>query len=212
MASPARLLGIVACLLAAVVAAAHGGGLPHALAEESEDDAMAAFVAALRTVNGVPEPDCSVDDPQQRPCVSPLAGSAPERGVAAFSIRNADGLGGGVLVMGRTPEGEWRYWLGGQQYYQRVTLPGAMVVCADGAGANLRAAPSTNAEVLSVLPDLSVVEAEQFVLTEPGSRSLDRPGAGWYRLAAPSEGWVFSTLLAIDSPAGCALRDVLVGR
>jgi len=177
-----------------------------------DTEAVAALEIAIRTVNGVAETDCETNNPEQRSCVSPLRETSPERGIAAFSIRQPSGPGGGVLVLGRTDAGEWRYWFGGQQYYQRTAVPGDMLVCADGDGANVRAAPGFEAPILTLLTDLTVVIAVKFVLTEPGSYSLGSAGAGWYRISGVAAGWMYSTLLADARTEGCALRNALVNR
>lgn len=108
--------------------------------------------------------------------------------------------------------GEWRYWFGEQPYYQRTSLPGLLVVCADGDGANVRTAPSRDANVITALVDLTDVTAGEFILTEPGSYSLGTSGTGWYRLRSPTEGWIYSSLLADARTQGCSLRDALVNQ
>lgn len=174
------------------------------------DLASASLAAALRLVDGAPESVCALEPLTQRICVAPVAGSDTERGVAAFSVRAATGPGAGLLVLGRDAAGAWGYWFGGQQYYQPSTLPASLRICADGVGANIRAAPGIEADRLDTLPDLTLLRAEAFVLTEPGDLDAGRAGAGWYALSAPEEGWIYSTLATSTQMEDCTLRDTLV--
>jgi hypothetical protein len=113
--------------------------------------------------------------------------------------------------MGRRPDGTWDLWFGTQNItYRRIELPGQMLVCADGDGANLRREWGTESDPIAVLPDHTAVTAESFVLTEPGSVHALRPGTGWYRIGTEQHGergWVFSTLLSDARLGDCALRD-----
>jgi hypothetical protein len=93
--------------------------------------------------------------------------------------------------MGKTPSGDWAYWTGTQQDLEPLTLPGDMLVCTGGAGLNVRSDPSATATLIQTLTDETVVRGEQFVLTEPGT-FLGSGGNGWYRISAPTSGWVYS--------------------
>ena len=180
-----------------------------------------AFAAALRIFDAVPDDDCLAgNNPLMKTCIAP--GGSPEgaaRGIAIFNLIAPSRQEGALAALGRTPAGEWGFILITQApTYQRLVLPGEMIVCAEGAGLNIRVAPSVEAEVVAVLPDLTQVWAEEFVLTEPGRYgpgSGPRWGAGWYRLSAPVEGWGYSRYLstgATGSVVGagpCVLRDRL---
>ena len=211
-----RRWGAVAVLIATVAAAGAVGATQRtSAATQSPDGAEAsrAFAAALRVFDAVPQADCASNNPRRRPCIENARGFdvAPERGVAVLSVNEPGGLGGGLAIMGRTAAGEWDLWFGTQNpSYRLFELPGAMLVCADGEGANLRQGWGTDRPVLAVLPDLTPVTVDAFVLTEPGSVNPLRVGAGWYNISAPEQGWIFSTLLSDARYATCALRDAAV--
>jgi hypothetical protein len=64
-----------------------------------------------------------------------------------------------------------------------------------------------------------LASGEEFVLTEPGMlASAEDPGEwghGWFRISAPSEGWIYSKYVAgvgADYPADCSLHDGLEPR
>ena len=205
------LVLLIVMLLPAVVLRSAGAQSPH---EE-------AFAAALRIFDAVPDDDCLAgNNPLMKTCIAP--GGSPEgvaRGIAHFNLIAPSRQEGALGALGRTPTGEWGFILITQApTYQRLVLPGEMIVCAEGAGLNIRVAPSVEAEVVAVLPDLTQVWAEEFVLTEPGRYGPGmgpRWGAGWYRLSAPVEGWGYSRYLstgAMGSIVGvdpCALRERL---
>ena len=191
-----------------------GEVLPPAPAQPfASDEEALAFAAALRVFDGVPLADCMTNNPRRRACINPQS-TIPvtaEGGTAAFGLRDPEGLGGALIIMGRGPWGDWDYWFGTQNIsYRRFELPGAMVVCADGDGANLRAAPGLDAEILGVLADLTTVQAEGFVLAQPGTVSPLTAGAGWYRLSVPYAGWVYSELLSDARLGDCSFRDAAV--
>ena len=177
------------------------------------DEEALAFAAALRVFDGVPLVDCTTNNPRWRTCINPQS-TVPvtaERGTAAFGLSDPEGLGGALAVMGRGSFGDWDYWFATQNItYRRFELPGAMIVCADGDGANLRAAPGLDAEILGVLADLTTVQAEGFVLTQPGTVSPLTAGAGWYRLSVPYAGWVYSEILSDARLGDCSFRDASV--
>jgi len=122
-----------------------------------------------------------------------------------------EGPAGGsfALLMGREADGNWAYYAGGQQYYQASKLPGEMQVCTQGTGLNVRAEPSTDAELVRTVEDNSTVTGEEFVLTQPGTppTASPVPGYGWYRISAPVEGWVYSKY--VSGLADCSLHDSL---
>lgn len=160
------------------------------------DPGQAAFAAVQRITGGLPEPACFA---ARVACLLPSASSNPEsvaHGIAAFSLGDCDETGechgGAIVVLGRDAAGEWGYWFGGQQYYAPIILPSRGAVCANGDSLNLRAAPSTDAPVLSTLPEGTAVRLEEFILTEAGSFP-DRRGDGWYRT---SDGWVSARYIA----------------
>ncbi|MGI8554079.1 MAG: SH3 domain-containing protein, partial [Dehalococcoidia bacterium] len=118
--------------------------------------------------------------------------------------------GGALVLFGRLLDGSWGYWFATQQgIYQRLALPGGMLVCADGNGARLRAAPDTDAEIVDVLPDLTLMTGDRFVLTQPGDIATHTVGAGWYHLSAPESGWIASTLTTDAGRGDCSLRDIM---
>jgi hypothetical protein len=133
-----------------------------------------------------------------------------------------EGQGAFLGVLGRDPAGEWRFWFGVQNvFYQRLDLPGEMVVCAPD-GLNVRSGPSTEAPIVETLADHTRVTAEQFTLTQPGTMPTESAeqviGSGWYYLSAPIAGWSSSLYLTnaaidadMDTPT-CFIRDLFAGR
>lgn len=175
----------------------------------SQQPVDAAFAAALEWFDAVSDADCQTNNPQKKHCVEAL--SEPftvQRGIAAFGVADPEGVGGFVGVLGRDPAGEWKSWFGGQQAYQLLTLPGDMLVCAEGERLNVRSAPTTDAPAVGQLDDLTTVRAEEFVLTEPAS-DLYTPGYGWYHLSSPQDGWAYSKYLTDARNGDCTLRDAL---
>ena len=167
----------------------------------------AASAAALEYFDAVSDADCETNNPQNRQCVG-LASqpSTVQRGIAVFGVGSPDGPGfAGVL--GRDPAGEWKFWRAGQQDYQLLTLPGDALVCAYGAGLNVRSEPTTDAPAVGTIEDLTGVRAEEFVLTERGSDL--QQGYGWFRLSSPLDGWAYSKYLTAASWDDCALHDAL---
>lgn len=180
--------------------------------QTSQQAADAAFAAALKQFEGVSDADCQTNNPQKRPCVSAQSSpSTVQRGIAAFGVSDPEGFGAFVGVLGRDPAGEWKFWFVGQQAYQLLTLPGDMLVCAEGQGLNVRSAPTTNAPIVGSLQDLAPVRAEAFVLTEPAS-DRHKPGYGWYHLSAPLDGWAYSKYLTNALLGDCSLRDGIEAR
>ena len=202
-------------LLLAVLLPVSGIGWTAPAAPSPEE----AFAAALRMFDGVPDDECRAgNNPLGKDCIVPTASAeGVARGIATFNLIAASRLHGASGVLGRTPSGEWEFLLiTDSPVYQLLSLPGEMIVCAEGAGLNIRAAPSVEADVITALPDLTHVWVEEFVLTEPGlyaPRIAPRSGSGWYRLSAPVEGWAYSRFLSSTVPdpntgaPSCALRD-----
>jgi Bacterial SH3 domain len=179
-------------------------------ASPSQDPAEAALAAALELLEGVPEADCATNNPEQADCVSldPNDRDLASRGIAILGVRAPAG-GPSALLMGREPDGNWAYYAGGQQYYQAWKLPGEMQVCTQGSGLNVRAEPSTDADLVRTIEDNSTVTGEEFVLTKPGTppTASPIPGYGWYRISAPVEGWVYSKY--VSGLTDCTLHDSL---
>lgn len=196
------------------------GAAPN-LAQTDEQQTEAAFAAALRIVGGVPAEQCR-EDPGQRACVELL--SRPEhagRGIAVFAVAYA-ATAPLIAVLGREADGAWGFWFSTRGFiYQLLELPGAMDVCAED-GLDLRAEPSAGAAVNGRVAHLTVVTAEEFLLTEPGELTAagvgGRSGVGWYRLNAPLAGWAPATSLTnltVDATfrqPKCATRNALVNR
>ena len=97
-----------------------------------------------------------------------------------------------------------------------MQLPGDARVCNEGRLVELRAAPDANAPLLAQLVSLSIVHAEEFVLTQPevserlpSGQTVLRAGAGWYHLSGPRDGWAFSKYLADARQNGCQIRDAI---
>jgi hypothetical protein len=173
--------------------------------EPSPEAVDAALAAALEYVGAVSDADCESNNPQNKPCAGLSSQpSTVQRGIALFGVSGPDG-GGFVLVLGRDPAGEWKFWRAGQQDYQLLTLPGDALVCGYGAGLNVGSAPETGAAAVGVLEDLTTVRAEEFVLTEPGSDPAH--GYGWFRLSSPLDGWAYSRYLTAASLGDCILHD-----
>jgi hypothetical protein len=173
----------------------------------SQQAVDAAFAAALEYFDAVSDADCETNNPQNKQCVGLSSQpSTVQRGIAVFGVGPPDGPGfAGVL--GRDSAGEWKFWRAGQQDYQLLTLPGDALVCAYGAGLNVRSAPTTDAPAVGIYEDLTRVRAEEFVLTEQGSDLQN--GYGWFRLRSPLDGWAYSKYLTAANSDDCALHDAL---
>ena len=206
----------VTIILAGGVGSSGSGTPSHAAAETPEEAFAAAYAAALRIFGAVPVEECDAgNNPEEKACLR--ARSAPEhvaRGIAGFGVGDPGG-GGYFAVLGRMRDGTWAFWFGTQQaVYHLLTLPGPMIVCAEGDRLNVRSRPSMDAVVVGTLDDLSEVVAEAFALTEPGVSGRTR-GEGWYYLSAPLEGWAFARYLsnvdvdAMNQQPPCAWRNLL---
>jgi hypothetical protein len=178
---------------------------------DGASQAQAALAVAMQLFNGVPEADCESNNPAQSPCLSVLPGQdADPHGLVRISVGTSGGGGAGLAVMGRTPDGTWAYWTGGQQIVRPDTMPGAMRICTRGDGLNVRAQPSTTAPVVDWLPDGSVIQGASFVLTEPGvvTDGLSQSsGTGWFQVAAPAAGWVSSPYVFITVFPDCSVPN-----
>ena len=101
--------------------------------QTSQQAADAAFAAALKLFDGVGEADCETNNPQSKNCISSQSDqSTVHRGIAVFGVGDPAGGGGYVGVLGQGTDGEWNVWLETQNAYQLLTLPGNMLVCAEG--------------------------------------------------------------------------------
>lgn len=173
------------------------------------DDALAAAVAKYNAVVHAPGVPCAKDNPKNQACIDRAANvpSTPDRGVAAFGVSDAGGFGGFIAIFGRTQAGTWDFWFGTQNTsYHVFALPAPMLVCADGDGVNVRKAPGGDAAIVTLLKDLTRVQAEEFILAVPGA-GAEKPGTGWYRISTPAEGWVHSSFVSDAQLNDCSLRD-----
>lgn len=214
----------IRCLTSVVLAVAAFAWLGAvAVAQDPGGAQRAALVAVQRLFMASADPDCLTTGAPDETCIQPSSTPAnAERGIATFSLGSPGG-GGALVIMGREPSGAWGYWFGTQNtVYQRLELPGPMLVCADGEGANIRAEPSADAAVIDTLPDFTEVQAEQFTLTQPGvppgADQTGSTGAGWYQIIMPGRtpGWVASTLVtdatvdAASSMPPCSIRNLMI--
>jgi hypothetical protein len=113
------------------------------------------------------------------------------------------------VVVGRGINGDWGLWLAGPAAYVPVALPGDAQLCGM-AGVPVRAEPSVDAPVRTLLPDGAVVTVDRFVLERPGTWRRDAggtPGDGWYHVAASVDGWVAAANTVVaDADCAMALR------
>jgi hypothetical protein len=177
----------------------------------SADARTTALNAALKIFDGVPAADCSTSNPGGKDCVNwSTTPSTPALGVAAFNVGSPQG-GGALMVTGLEADGvTWGRWFGTQQaLYQAVALPAAMLVCAGGQGLAVYQDASTSSAAVGTVPDGKTVQAEQFVLTSPGSARSN--GSGMYRLSSPIQGWADATDLSVASLGDCSTHDALQG-
>jgi hypothetical protein len=169
------------------------------------DKLLAAVEAAYPGIGF--DPECSADLPHG-PCIN--AAWTPEglaTGVARITV--TEGIGGVIVLFGRTPADDWAYWArigngGGGPLYE---FPGEATVCAGGSGLNLRAEPSTDAARVTLLADGSTVTADRFLLTEPGDPNDPAGpfvhGDGWYHIVSPQEGWAYDRFLLTVEQGPC---------
>jgi predicted small secreted protein len=157
------------------------------------------------------DPECSEDLPDG-PCIAVDWSDEDQAGGGVVTAGVQEGIVGGqaLLVFAQTPEGEWAHWvtIGNGGGGPLLSWPGDMTVCAGGSGLNLREDAATNGALITTLPDGSSVEADGFVLTEPGDPAnagqVGRNGDGWYHIVLPQEGWAYDRFLlpAEQGPCG----------
>ncbi len=140
-------------------------------------------------------------------------GSDFDHGLAYFTTTGSAG-DHAILVLGQTRLGAWDIYVSGPlQFYNAIQLPQAVTICGFGSGATVRSSPATESSVVETPSDGTSVNADQFVLTQPGRLPMAQPGGfqgyGWYHLPNPG-GWVYSRYVARDS--SCALHDSLETR
>jgi hypothetical protein len=170
--------------------------------------------AATEIFHGVIDPACTMDHPVKAGfnCIIARSNAATlSGGIAVFDVAEPEAGDAGLGILGRAPDGTWKYWFGTQQPYALLALPGDMRVCADGDGLNLRTQPAATAPQVTLLADGTIVRGDGFVLTEPGTPGPDaeKRGYGWYHIAAPQEGWAYSRFLSNAQIGDCSLRDAL---
>jgi hypothetical protein len=153
------------------------------------------------------DPECSETLPDG-PCITAdwtqedLAGD-----VVGISVHTA--VAGVGHFFARMPDRTWGYWatIAGGGGGPLVELPGDGIVCAEGAGLNLRTEPSTDASIVDLLPDERIVRVGGFVLTEPADlANRDTPtahGDGWYHVVSPPGGWAYDRYLVPASDRFC---------
>jgi len=170
--------------------------------------------AATEIFHGVIDPLCTMEHPVKAgfSCIIARSNAATlSSGIAVFDVAEPEFGDAGLGILGRTPDGTWKYWFGTQQPYALLSLPGDMRVCADGDGLNLRTEPAATAPQLALLRHGTIVRGDGFVLTEPGTPGPDaeKKGYGWYHIAAPQDGWAYSKFLSNAQIGDCSLRDAL---
>jgi hypothetical protein len=180
---------------------------------DTDSAAIAAATSELKAkyVSPLSPDSCAKDNPDGQLCIE-LKSSAADTSHGAALFNAGDPSGGGfVFAMGRTLSGEWHYWFGTQQQtYHLLSMPGSMIVCADGTGAHIRSAPETDADEVTLVKDLTTVQVSNFVLTQPGTYGASgATGDGWYQVTAPANGWIDARYVANSSLGNCALRDAL---
>jgi len=179
------------------------------------EPAIAAAVAAVDGIYLSPltRDGCLANNPEKKACIELKSNeSTVDRGIAQFAGGDPEG-GGFSFFMGRDASGTWQFWFGTQQQsYRLTTLPGDVLVCADGDGANVRKQPQTGAASNGLATDLTQLRVEEFVLTSPGSfRAEGNPGLGWYRVSGDPSGWLDSRYETDASLGSCSLRDAFEG-
>jgi hypothetical protein len=156
---------------------------------------------------------CLANNPQKKVCIELKSDdSTVDRGIAEFAGGDPEG-GGFTFYMGRDAGGQWHFWFGTQQQsYRLTTLPGDVLVCADGDGANVREQPQSGATSAGLATDMTSLHAVEFVLTSPGSfRAQGQIGAGWYRVSGDLDGWIDSRYETAAALGSCTLRDAFEG-
>jgi hypothetical protein len=220
--------------VAVLVAACGGGGSARPTSTASPATLAAGTPAVTATgSSATPQPDGNDRLPDEdkaaaaaREIFSAEIGSSCPAGVVCASAQNSrETLVGGISVwnvkdasgdgfagiLGRTPDGEWKFWFRAQQSYQLITLPGDVRVCANGDGLRLRTTASKTAPPLASLADNAIITVDQFVLTEPGTQTGTSmtAGYGWYHTKTNPEGWAYSKYLSTALLPDCSLHDAL---
>lgn len=182
---------------------------------EARAAVLQAAAAALdaRVVSPLSRDACLAGNPAGRICVDLTPpGQDVSRGLARLA--GGDPAGGGFsFLMGRTAEGAWRFWFGTQQAYSVTTaLPGDALACGGGKDVAIRQQPAASAAVAVQVRELSSLRLEEFVLTTPGSfRGPASRGEGWYRVSAPTAGWVDARDETDAANRDCKLHDAVEG-
>jgi hypothetical protein len=164
----------------------------------------AAQAAAESSFHGVVGAGCDQAADPSATCLESLSDAATiAAGISAWKV-SAQGGSSYTGVLGREADGSWTLWFSSQDVISQLALPGAMRVCADGQGLNLRESAATTANRIASIADNEIVEGDKFVLTEPGTPT--QPGNGWYHLQTTPDGWAYSQYLIDASQTGCAAR------
>jgi hypothetical protein len=203
------LILLVVCWLAVLPWSARAAGSP---VNRLSDDSADAMEDAMVIFHGVSLSDClRGNNANRQDCVTLESDPASvARGIAAFGVSDAGQNGGFGAALGKTIDGQWKLWFTSQNPYQLIRLPGQMAVCSGGEGINLRSGPSSDADSVGGYADGTVVDGEQFVLTEPVDPG--HIGYGWFRISSPDSGWLYSKYLeAATLNDNCALHNAQVG-
>lgn len=187
-------------------------------ATPSASDSDAVVLAATKELDAVyrnplTRDSCLKDNPGNKVCiVQASAAAALAGGIARFTGGYPDG-GGFAFLMGRTADDAWHYIYGSQQgFYLRTDLPGDIRACGGGTAITIRSAANTSAAAAGTLADNATAHAEQYVLTTPGAFGPNGArGDGWYKISAPTAGWVHASDTADAALGDCKLRDAVEG-
>jgi RNA polymerase sigma factor (sigma-70 family) len=182
------------------------------VAGSDEDALWAAIRAAYPGVAFVA--DCHGFVPSTAQPLCPQAGGWPaaqlDTGLASIEFHGESFF---IVLFGREADGTWAYFLtignggGGPPF----TAPLEARVCAGGDGMNLRAEPSTAAQVVTLVADGTTLHPDRFELTQAGAlprgttaESQGSQGDGWYHFTSPQAGWGYGRLLVPQSAPGGA--------
>ncbi len=229
-----KTLSVLACAVVLLTACGGGGGMKTSTSAPTTGTATVAATGSPATAtSGTPFPSGNDRIPDEdkaaaavraifnaqvvSPCpANTLCASATNTidtlmgGISVWSVSEASGAGF-VGVLGRTADGEWKFWFAAQQAYPLITLPGEVRVCANGDGLRLRSLPSTTAPPVASLDDNAINTVDQFVLTEPGTYApgASTSGYGWYHTQTEPAGWAYSKYLSTAALPDCAPHDAL---
>jgi hypothetical protein len=202
-------VGFALALLAGSLLPAHGS-----IAAQL-DEAARALQATISVLGGVPRAQCGPPAAAGTPCVAPYSGldlaeSAP-RGIAAFSVTFVNEPGSYVAFFGRSPAGSWLFWYGAQDAQSPlVALPGILLTCTSPSGGAAQIFVPERG-VSEALAPLTRLTADEFVLTQPGvpgtAATPPQSGIGWYRISAPTAGWVPETEVTDAMFGNCDVHD-----